>query len=48
MSERDHGLIEELLALRALGGLEPDDDATRRAAMAAHGDCEECRQLAAG
>ena len=37
MSERDHGLIEELLALRALGGLEPEDDATLRAAMAAHG-----------
>ena len=48
MSERDHGLIEELLALRALGGLEPEDDATLRAAMAAHGDCEECRRLEAG
>ena len=31
MSEQDHGLIEELLALRALGGLEPEDDATLRA-----------------
>ena len=48
MSERDHGLIEELLALRALGGLEPEDDATLRAAMAAHGDCEECLRLEAG
>ena len=48
MSERDHGLIEELLALRALGGIEPEDDATLRAAMAAHGDCEECRRLEAG
>ena len=48
MSERDHGLIEELLALRALGGLEPEDDATLRAAMTAHGDCEECRRLEAG
>jgi anti-sigma-K factor RskA len=48
MSERDHGPIEELLALRALGGLEPEDDATLRGAMAAHGDCEECRRLEAG
>ena len=48
MSERDDGLIEELLALRALGGLEPEDDATLRAAMAAHGDCEECLRLEAG
>jgi len=48
MSERDHGMIEELLALRALGGLEPEDDATLRAAMAEHGDCEECRRLEAG
>jgi anti-sigma-K factor RskA len=48
MSEPDHGLIEELLALRALGGLEPEDDATLRAAMMAHGDCEECRRLEVG
>ena len=48
MSTRDHGLIEELLAVRALGGLEPDDDATLHAAMIAHGDCEECRRLEAG
>ena len=48
MSERDHGPIEELLALRALGGLEPEDDATLRGAMAAHGDCEGCRRLEAG
>jgi anti-sigma-K factor RskA len=48
MIERDHGLIEGLLALRALGGLEAEDEATLRAAMAAHGDCEECRRLEAG
>jgi anti-sigma-K factor RskA len=48
MSTRDHGLIEELLAARALGGLEPEDDAVLRAAMAAHGDCEECRRLETG
>ena len=45
MSTRDdHGPIEELLAGRALGGLEPEDDAALLAAMAAHGDCEECRR----
>src|SRR5207247_10668356 len=48
MSTRDHGLIEELLAARALGGLEPEDDTVLRAAMAAHGDCEECRRLETG
>jgi anti-sigma-K factor RskA len=48
MSTRDHRLIEELLAARALGGLEPEDDAVLRAAMAAHGDCEECRRLETG
>ncbi|TMM22545.1 MAG: anti-sigma factor [Actinobacteria bacterium] len=48
MSARDHGPIEELLAARALGGLEPEDDAALRAAMAAHGDCEECRRLETG
>jgi len=48
MSTRDHGLIEELLAARALGGLEPEDDAVLRAAMAAHGDCEECGRLETG
>ena len=48
MNTRDHGLIEELLAVRALGGLESEDDATLQAAMAAHGDCEECRRLEAG
>jgi anti-sigma-K factor RskA len=48
MSTRDHGLIEELLAVRALGGLEPEDEATLHAAMTAHGSCEECRRLETG
>ena len=48
MSSRDHGLIEELLAARALGGLEPEDEATLHAAMAAHGDCATCRRLEIG
>ena len=34
MSARDHGPIEELLAARALGGLEPEDDAALLAGMA--------------
>jgi hypothetical protein len=48
MSTREHGLIEELLAVRALGGLEPGDDAVLSAAMTAHGDCEECSRLETG
>ena len=49
MSTRDdHGPIEELLAGRALGGLEPEDDAVLRATMTAHGECEECRRLETG
>src|SRR5439155_10597797 len=48
MSTRDHGLIEELLAVRALGGLGSEDEATLHAAMTAHGDCETCRQLETG
>lgn len=48
MSERDHTEIEELLAVHALGGLEPDEEAELRRAMAEHGpDCEECRRLEA-
>jgi anti-sigma-K factor RskA len=46
VSARDHSVIEELLAARALGGLEPDEEAALRRAMAEHGpDCEECRRL---
>ena len=46
MSERDHSEIEELLAVRALGGLEPDEERALERAMAEHGpDCEVCRRL---
>jgi anti-sigma-K factor RskA len=49
VSERDHSAIEELLAVSALGGLEPDEEAELRRAMAEHGpDCEECRRLEDG
>ncbi len=43
---RDHERIEELLAARALGELEPDDAATLERELADHGpDCAECRRL---
>lgn len=43
---RDHELIEELIAVRALGGLDEADEERLRAEMASHGpDCEECRRL---
>ncbi len=46
MSARDHSVIEELLAVRALGGLEPEEDLALQRLMATHGpDCEECRRL---
>jgi anti-sigma-K factor RskA len=46
MSDRDHSVIEELLAVHALGGLEPDEEAELRRAMKEHGpDCAECRRL---
>ena len=45
---RDHELIEELIAARALGGLDAADQERLRAEMASHGpDCEECRRLEA-
>ena len=44
---RDHALIDELLAVRALGGLDGDDAARLERELAAHGDCEECRRLEA-
>ena len=43
---RDHTVIEELLAIRALGGLDGDDLALLERELASHGDCEECRRLA--
>jgi len=46
---RDHTEIEELLALEALGGLEPDDRARLDALLAEHGsDCAECAELRRG
>lgn len=43
---RDHERIEELLAARALGGLEPADEAVLSREMADHGaGCAECRRL---
>ena len=49
MSDRDHSVIEELLAVHALGGLEPDEEAELRRAMAEHGpECAECRRLEEG
>ena len=49
MSDRDHSVIEELLAVRALGGLDADDDITLQRLMAEHGpDCETCRRLQDG
>ncbi len=44
---RDHRLIDELLAVRALDGLDEDDAARLDRELAAHGDCAECRRLEA-
>ena len=44
---RDHTTIDELLAARALDGLEPDEVARLEREMAEHGDCETCRRLEA-
>jgi anti-sigma-K factor RskA len=44
---RDHELIDELLAVRALGGLDGEDVATLERELAVHGDCQECRRLEA-
>ena len=44
----DHERIEELLAVRVLGGLEPGDEAELERELASHGPaCAECRHLAA-
>jgi anti-sigma-K factor RskA len=45
MTTLDHATIEELLAVRALGGLDGADDQLLEREMAAHGDCERCRAL---
>ena len=43
---RDHSLIEELMAIDALGGLDGDDRATLERERAGHGaDCAECLRL---
>lgn len=42
---RDHAVIEELLAIRSLGGLDGDDGPLLESELASHGDCEECRRL---
>jgi hypothetical protein len=43
---RDHSRIEELLAIRAIGGLDPQDEAELEREMASHGpDCPECRRF---
>jgi anti-sigma-K factor RskA len=44
---RDHALIDELLAARALDGLDDADAAALERELAAHGECEECRRLEA-
>lgn len=44
---RDHSAIDALLAVRALGALDEEDIGALERAMAAHGDCEECRRLEA-
>ena len=44
---RDHDLIEELLAAKALGGLDADDATQLEREMAEHGDCDQCRRLEA-
>ncbi len=45
----DHERIEELLAVRALGGLEPDEATELQRALERHGpDCAECARLERG
>jgi hypothetical protein len=40
-----HDRVEELLAVRVLGGLDDADATVLDAEMSSHGDCEECRRL---
>jgi hypothetical protein len=42
---RDHSLIEELLAVRALDGLDGGDVQLLERELDGHGDCLECRRL---
>jgi hypothetical protein len=42
---RDHAVIEELLAVRSLGGIDGDDVELLERELASHGDCADCRRL---
>jgi hypothetical protein len=45
---RDHGWIEELIVVRSLGGLDPEDEHELHREMVEHGaECSECRRLEA-
>jgi anti-sigma-K factor RskA len=44
---REHALIDELMAIRALDGLDADDATRLERELATHGDCDECRRLEA-
>lgn len=42
----DHTRIEELISIRSLGGLDPDDRSLLERLMDEHGEgCRECRLL---
>lgn len=45
--KRAHALIDDLLAIRALDGLDDDDARRLERELTAHGDCVECRRLEA-
>jgi hypothetical protein len=45
--KRAHALIDDLMAIRALDGLDDDDARRLERELAAHGDCVECRRLEA-
>ncbi len=45
MIDRDHDAIEELLAVRALDGLEPEGARELEEALATHIDCATCREM---
>ncbi len=46
MNEHEH--VQELLAVRALGGLDPEGMAELDRVLAEHGECAECAESAAG
>jgi anti-sigma-K factor RskA len=47
LSARDHSTIEELLAVRALGGLDGKDEEVLNRELTSHGNCDRCRWLEA-